>query len=64
MDPNKGVDNFFEFFAFGSGLPMEKPSRQALMQAFRIMEDTSEEECRKLVNVTFLAGSRRTLTTR
>jgi phytoene dehydrogenase-like protein len=53
MDPNKGVDNFFEFFAFGSGLPMEKPSRQALMQAFHIMEDTSEEECRKLVNVTF-----------
>ena len=53
MDPKKGVENFFDFFAFGSGLPMEKPSRQALMKAFRIMEDTSEEECRKLVNVTF-----------
>ena len=55
MDPNKGVDNFFEFFAFGSGLPMEKPSRQALSKAFRIMEDTSEAECRKLVNVPFLS---------
>ncbi len=55
MDPNKGVDNFFEFFAFGSGLPMEKPSRQALSKAFRIMEDTSEAECRRLVNVPFLS---------
>ena len=30
MDPNKGVDNFFDFFAFGSGLPMEEPSRQEM----------------------------------
>lgn len=53
MDPSKGVDNFFDFFAFGSGLPMEEPSRQSLSKAFRIMEDTSEEECRKLINVSF-----------
>jgi hypothetical protein len=53
MDPNKGVDNFFDFFAFGSGLPMEEPSRQSLSRAFKIMEDMSEEECRKLVNVSF-----------
>jgi hypothetical protein len=53
MDPSKGVDNFFDFFAFGSGLPMEEPSRQSLRTAFRIMEDTSMEECRKLVSVSF-----------
>jgi len=53
MDPGKGVDNFFDFFAFGSGLPMEEPSRQSLARAFRIMEDTSVEECRRLVNVSF-----------
>lgn len=53
MDPSKGVDNFFDFFAFGSGLPMEEPSRQSLRTAFRIMEDTSVEECHKLVSVSF-----------
>ena len=53
MDPKRGVDNFFEFFAFGSGLPMEAPSRKALATAFRIMEDTSEQECRKMVNISF-----------
>ena len=53
MDPNKGVDNFFDFFAFGSGLPMEEPSRQSLSKAFKIMEDTSEEECRRLIDVSF-----------
>ncbi|MEE8469928.1 MAG: FAD-dependent oxidoreductase [Dehalococcoidia bacterium] len=53
MDPSKGVDNFFDFFAFGSGLPMEEPSRQSLSKAFRIMEDTSEEECHRLINVSF-----------
>lgn len=53
MDSSKGVDNFFDFFAFGSGLPMEEPSRQSLARAFKIMEDTSEEECRRLVDVSF-----------
>jgi len=53
MDQKKGVENFFDFFAFGSGVPMEEATRQALTQAFRVMEDMSEEECRKLVDVTF-----------
>ena len=53
MDPTKGVDNFFDFFAFGSGLPMEGPARASLSNAFKIMEDTSIEECRKLVDVSF-----------
>ena len=53
MDPEKGIENFFEMFAFGSGMAMEEPSRRSLMKAFRIMEDMSEEECRKMVNVTF-----------
>ena len=53
MDPSKGVDNFFDFFAFGSGLPMEEPSRQSLSKAFKIMEDTSIEECHRMINVSF-----------
>ncbi len=53
MDPKKGVENFFEFFAFGSGVPMEDITKQALGKAYRIMEDLSEEECRKLVDVPF-----------
>ncbi len=53
MDPKKGAANFFDFFAFGSGVPMEEVTKQALGQAFRVMEDMSEEECRKLVNVPF-----------
>ena len=53
MDQKKGVENFFDFFAFGSGVPMEEATKQALVQAFRVMEDMSEEECRKSVNVTY-----------
>ena len=53
MDKSKGVDNFFDMFAFASGMPMEASTKQALGKAFRIMEDMSEEECRKVVNVSF-----------
>lgn len=53
MDPNKGVENFFDFFAFGSGMPMEDSTKKALSSAFRIMEDTSEEECRRLVDISY-----------
>ncbi len=50
MDPTRGAENFF---AFGSGLPMEEPSRQSLSRAFKMMEDTSVEECHRLLNVSF-----------
>jgi hypothetical protein len=53
MDRRKGVDNFFDFFAFGSGVPMGEETKQALRTAFRIFEDASEEECRKMVSITF-----------
>ena len=53
MDVGKGIDNFFDFFSFGSGMQMEEPTKQSMMKAFRIMEDTSEEECRKLVSISF-----------
>lgn len=53
MDQKKGINNFFDFFAFGSGVPMEDSARQSLRKAFRIMEDMSEEECRRSVNVSF-----------
>lgn len=53
MDRKKGVDNFFEFFAFASGVPLEESPRNALRKAFNIMEDMSEEEMHKSVNVSF-----------
>jgi len=53
MDRKKGVENFFEFFAFGSGVPLEESPRKALRKAFNIMEDMSEEEMRSSVNVSF-----------
>jgi hypothetical protein len=54
MDPKKGVDNIFDLFTFSSGVPMEDSSRKALSRAFEIMGNTSEEECRKLVNLSFV----------
>jgi len=53
MDPSKGVGNFFDFFAFGSGVAMEESARQDLARAFKMFEDMSEEECRKCVNTSF-----------
>ncbi len=53
MDKSKGVNNFFEMFAFASGMAMEESTKQALTKGFRIMEDMSEEECRKLVSLSF-----------
>jgi len=53
VDPKRGLDSIFDFIAFFGGVPMEDPSKKALTKAFGIMENTSEEECRKLVNLSF-----------
>ena len=53
LDPSKGVQNFFDFFAFGSGVPLEESSEQDLARAFKMFEDMSDAECRKSVDVTY-----------
>jgi phytoene dehydrogenase-like protein len=53
MDPKLGAGNFFEFFAFATGVEMAEESRQEIMKVATLTADMSEEECRKLVNVCF-----------
>ncbi len=53
MDRSRGVENFFEFFAFASGMDMEEATKQDLLRAFGMMADMSEDECRKAVSVPF-----------
>jgi len=53
MDRTRGVENFFEFFAFASGMEMEDSTKQALKRVFELMANMSEGDCRKLVSVSF-----------
>ena len=53
MDPKLGAENFFEFFAFASGVQMAPESQKELKRIAAIFEDMSEEECHKVVNVSF-----------
>jgi hypothetical protein len=50
-DPKRGVDGVFDFIALCGGAPTEDSTRKALTKALGIMEATSEEECRRLVNL-------------
>lgn len=53
MDRSKGVRNFFEFFAFGSGFELNEMQRAEMEKTFHMMADLSPEACRRLVNVSF-----------
>ena len=53
MDPKLGAENFFEFFAFCTGVSMGEESMKEIKRIAAITEDMSEEECRKVVNVSF-----------
>ena len=53
MDPKLGAENFFEFFAFASGVRMAPESEKEIKRIAAIFEDMSLEECRKVVNVPF-----------
>ena len=53
MDPELGAANFFEFFAFATGVEMGEASRKEIMRVTKLTADMSQEECRKLVNVRF-----------
>ncbi len=53
MDPALGAANFFQFFAFATGTTMSDSAKDELMRVANITADMSEEECRKVVNVSF-----------
>lgn len=53
MDPKLGAENFFEFFAFATGVSMGEESMKEIKRIAAITEDMSLEECRKVVNVPF-----------
>jgi hypothetical protein len=53
MDPKLGAANFFEFFAFATGVEMGDSAKAELMRVADICADMSEEECRKVVHISF-----------
>lgn len=53
MDPKLGAGNFFEFFAFATGMTMSDSAKKELLRIAEITADMSEEECRKVVGICF-----------
>ncbi|MEE8373582.1 MAG: NAD(P)-binding protein [Dehalococcoidia bacterium] len=53
MDPKLGAGNFFQFFAFATGVEMGPESKEEITRVATICADLSLEECHKLVNVRF-----------
>jgi len=53
IDRSRGVDNFFEFFAFGSNMEMPKATRSELGRLFEIMGKMSMEEKRGLISTSW-----------
>ena len=53
MDRSKGVDAFFEFFAFGANMEMPEQDKKDFRKLFELMASLSLEERRKLVNVSW-----------
>jgi len=53
MDPKLGLDNLFSFFAFIVGVDMSDETKKELLGAVNSLADISEDECRKLVDVSF-----------
>lgn len=53
IDRKKGVSNFFEFFAFGSGMDMGEETRSEMKRIFEIMGRMTMEEKRKLINTSW-----------
>ncbi|UCC60245.1 MAG: NAD(P)-binding protein [Dehalococcoidia bacterium] len=53
MDPELGAANFFNFFAFATGVDMNDSAKDELMRVADITADMSDEECHKVVNISF-----------
>ena len=53
MDPKLGAENFFKFFAFATGVEMNDSAKEELHRVAEITADMSDEECHKVVNISF-----------
>lgn len=53
MDREKGVENFFDFFAFAAGMALGAEERQEMSRLFYLMADMSREACRRQVHMSF-----------
>jgi len=53
IDRDKGVSNFFDFFAFGSGMEMEPETRKELRRIFEVMGKMTQDEKRELTNTSW-----------
>ncbi len=55
MDRSKGVENFFDFFAFAAGMPLGDDEKREMARLFHLMADMSRDACRKQVDTSFEA---------
>jgi len=53
MDRKKGVENFFDFFAFAAGMELSETDRREMARLFHLMADMSRDACRKQVHMSF-----------
>ena len=53
MDPELGAENFFGFFAFATGVEMDDSAKAELMRVADITADMTDEECKKVVGISF-----------
>jgi len=53
IDRSKGVNNFFDFFAFGSGMEMEAGTRNEMKRIFELMGRMPFSEQRELVSTSW-----------
>ncbi len=53
MDRGKGIDNFFDFFAFAANMDLGDPEKREMARLFHLMADMSRDACRQQVNVSF-----------
>ncbi|MFQ5666835.1 MAG: NAD(P)-binding protein [Candidatus Binatia bacterium] len=53
MDRAKGVENFFDFFAFAAGMPLGDLEKREMARIFHLMADMSRDACRKQVHMSF-----------
>lgn len=53
MDRAKGIENFFDFFAFAAGVVLSDTEKREMARLFHLMADMSPEACRKQVHTSF-----------
>jgi phytoene dehydrogenase-like protein len=53
LDRTKGVNNFFDFFAFGSGAQMTAETQREMTRIFEVMGRMTMEDKRRLINTSW-----------